>query len=47
MAVSQPTLDLGFMTLSDFETWSREALGSFLQLRGKQVEGTFAELAAR
>jgi hypothetical protein len=40
-------VDFDVLTLSDFETWSDDALRCCLALRSKSVTGSSAELAAR
>ena len=34
-------------SLDEFKTWDLKALKTFLNLRGKETEGTFRELVAR
>lgn len=40
-------IDFDVMCLSDFKTWSDDALRCYLSLRSKSVNGTSDELAAR
>lgn len=40
-------VDFDVLTLSHFQTWSDDALRSYLSLRSKSITGSSSELAAR
>ena len=42
-----PVTDLNQMSLDSLKMWSMIALNNYLEVRGKSVEGTYEELAAR
>ncbi len=45
--MAQDTIDFDVHTLSDFQTWSDDALRCYLSLRSQDITGTSTELAAR
>jgi hypothetical protein len=45
--LTDPATDLDEMTMASFKMWSTTALKTFLEVRGKSVDGSNDELAAR